>query len=172
MRVRALQHTVEPLPSAQFHLAQRKERLFRWFIALIYVENCIGIVILLLFYSSDKWCFQQLSAISAGENNYSMTLFASHALTLFVFWSGLPLASNGLPSTHKSHLCSPFDFFSLFSLAMFLLSVPHLCLREAIFCHKKWSDNARPRFPVLGKALLQALRATNVNHRKAIMRVK
>lgn len=104
-----------------------------------------------------------------------MTLFASHALTLFVFWSGLPLASNGLPSTHKSHLHSPFDFFSplfFFFLHHVLFSLPHLCSTEAIFCHKKQPDNAGSLSPVLGKALLQALRATNVNHRKAIMRVK
>lgn len=60
-------------------------------------------------------------------------LFASHALTVFVFWSGLPLASNGVPSTHKSHLYTSFDppspfpppcFFkcttSLFKLSYFL----------------------------------------------------
>lgn len=104
-----------------------------------------------------------------------MTLFASHALTLFVFWSGLPLASNGLPSTHKSHLFTPFDFFfAFFSLFLrhVLLSVQHLCSREAIFCHKKQPDSDGALSPVLGKALLQAPRATNVNHRKAIMRVK
>lgn len=70
-------------------------------------------------------------------------LFASHALTLFVFWSGLPLASNGLPSTHKSHLYTSFDPPSIL-LHHVLLSVPHLSLCEAIFCHKKQSDNAGP----------------------------
>lgn len=53
----------------------------------------------------------------------SMTLFSSHALTLFVFWSGLPIASNGLPSTHKSHANNPFDLLPPF----FSFAPPHLC---------------------------------------------
>lgn len=77
--------------------------------------------------SSDEQRFQQLSAILAGQKNYFMTLFANRALTLFVFWSGLPLASNGLPSTHKSHLYNPFDFFSPATL----------CLVYHVFVHVK-----------------------------------
>lgn len=84
------------------------------------------------FPSSDEQCFQ-LSAILAGQKNYFMTLFANRALTLFVFWSGLPLASNGLPSTHKSHSYNPSDF-SFPRHALF--GVPCLCSRKAIFCHK------------------------------------
>lgn len=74
-------------------------------------------------------------------------LFASHALTLFVFWSGFPLASNGLPSTHKSHLYTSFD--PPIFLHHVLLSVPCLCLYEVIFCHKKQPDNAGPLSHVL-----------------------
>lgn len=71
----------------------------------------------------------QLSVISAGQKNDFMTLFANRALALFVFGSGLPLASNGLPSTHKSHSYNAFDF-SFPRHALF--GVP----RKAIFCHK------------------------------------
>ena len=134
-----------------------------------------ALVLLFMLRITVRWrscqCFQQLSAILAGQKNYSVTLFARRALALFVFWSGLPLASNGLPSTHKSHSYAPL----LISSSPCFVKRTTSLFAPSYFLSQRAAAQCRPLFFLScswKRHFLQALRATNVNHRKAIMRVK
>lgn len=123
---------------AWLHIVWLEERLFRCFGALFYVSNYSEIKILSVFpvfFSSYQRSYQ-------GKRITPLPL-CEPCMALFVFWSGLPRANNGLPSTHKSHLYTSFDPLSNL-LHHVLLSAPHICLCAAIFSHKRRSDNSDP----------------------------
>lgn len=117
-----------------------------WFILRITVRSK-SVCFFLLW-----WVFSVAIIDLAGTKELLRDLFASHALTLFVFWSGLPLASNGLPSTHKSLWYTSFDPSTPFPHYV-LLSVPCLFI-WSYFLSQKAVKRYRPSFSCSWKTLL------------------
>jgi hypothetical protein len=73
-----------------------------------------------------------------GGENHCVTLFATRALALFLFGSRLPLASNGLPSSHKSQSHRPFH---LSSFAAIMLCLVYYILNRRFPLTKSRRDN-------------------------------